>query len=541
MKNDELLFKLVHNKKILFILPNFIYLINILNSYNTNSNVQNILEVSGKVCLEVFGCFFVITLFLYPFLKKALKNRQKTFLVLSFACCFYFYKFSLIQFLILIVVILSLTLLLLKIRSFNFDYIVGILIFIISFIFIMIGGKSVYNFVVNSYSLKVYKTNNKIAVDNSKKSPNIYYIHCDGMLGISAMLKYFQYDDTYFIDYLDNNNFYLNKDASFINGHKTQRSLVALFNPHYYDKVFRKYLDDIEGYYYGKKINLKYNVDYKEINENRFDSELFRAFEKKGYTTIGIGEFNQYTSLDTDYYYDYYVPTSESIHLVDGKEGLRLIKKSDNKKLMSYYVEYQRFRTLTSYSMLYDITNNINFLKYKNIDYKSFDSSKYSYIDNSQYWPAKAILKGLDESINSFDGNKLIFVDYNLNHLGLTFDKYGNRLNENDSGNLNYYEGNYVYSTYLLVDMLRFIKDNDKDAIIIIQGDHGIHMLENEYLEKRFSIGASGVKDIRNSVISAMYIPDKYRNGDEKYLSNPLNISRYLVNSYVYKDYDYIK
>ena len=47
--------------------------------------------------------------------------------------------------------------------------------------------------------------------------------------------------------------------------------------------------------------------------------------------------------------------------------------------------------------------------------------------------------------------------------------------------------------------------------------------------------------EIRNSVISAIYIPDKYKNGDEEYLDNPFNISRYIVNNYVGNNYEYLK
>ena len=36
------------------------------------------------------------------------------------------------------------------------------------------------------------------------------------------------------------------------------------------------------------------------------------------------------------------------------------------------------------------------------------------------------------------------------------------------------------------------------------------------------------VLDIRNSTITAISIPDEFKNGDEDYLNNPLNISRYL-------------
>ena len=41
--------------------------------------------------------------------------------------------------------------------------------------------------------------------------------------------------------------------------------------------------------------------------------------------------------------------------------------------------------------------------------------------------------------------------------------------------------------------------------------------------------------------MNAVYIPEKYQNGDEKYLSNPLNISRYLVNNFVGDNYTYLE
>ena len=116
----------------------------------------------------------------------------------------------------------------------------------------------------------------------------------------------------------------------------------------------------------------------------------------------------------------------------------------------------------------------------------------------------------------------------------------GNEINEIYGLNTNFYLGNYIYSNKLLIELLEYIRDNDEDAVIIVQSDHGIHLLEDEEIMAQLSITKEEVQDIRNSVISAFYIPQEYRNGDEDYLDNPLNISRYLVNNYVGENYEYM-
>lgn len=539
MKNDDLLFKLSHNKCLLFIVPNLIYVSMLLYYYNSNSSYDNMLEVSFREVILLLVIFFVITCFIYFLLSKVFKNKQKVFCVMLFIVCFYFFKFTLIQFLLFIVFILILIIDFKKIIRFKLDSIVVIAFFIIFVFFSFSFVSAVYNFSVSIIKSRSYNNKIEFKVNDDKDSPNIYYIHCDGMMGISAMKKYFYYNNTYFTNYLKDNDYYINEDASIINGHKTQRSLVSLFNPNYYDKFYKKYLSDLENVYLGKSKDTSFNVGYYELEDKRLDNELFRALKKKDYTTVGIGEYNQYTSLDTDYYYDYYIHDSDWKHIVDGREGLRYIENSNSDLKKISYVHFIHSKSLSSSTMFYNLIDDLNYLDYRDVDYNDFDTSEYEYIDNSIYWPAKAILKSLDESMN-IDNKKFVFIDYNLNHLYLTFDIYGNRLRDNDRVNLNYYDDNYIYSTYLLVDILKIIKNNDSDSVVILEGDHGIHMLDDKYIMGMFSVDELGLQEIRNSVISAIYIPDKYRNGDEEYLDNPLNISRYIVNSYVGDNYEYL-
>ena len=538
MNQKELLKKITHNKVLLFIVPNLIYMIRFLYTYNCNFNLDHMNESLFSEVILASVIFFIITLIFYLIIKIFIKDRQKIFCILCFICCFYFTKFGLIDFLCFILFIFILIFDFKKIIKFQLDNVVYVICFMVVFLF----G---YHFVIGCYHLgyslmisKSYSNDKEVIVDDSKESPNIYWIHCDAMMSMDSMSEYFHYYDGYLEKYLEDNNYFINNGASMVVGHHTSTALVALFNPSYYDLFFKDYLNDLEDDFIENSVRPSSIVGYEKLKDKRFNNEVFNALEEKGYVTYAVSQFDQYSSLSVDYYYDYFYGLAFN-HFDDGKDEFREIKNNNHFRL-SLMSDFTHLRSLLDNTMLYELVKNINFLDYDIVDYKSFDSSDYEFIDKTDYWVAKAILKGLDMSMES-DNNKFVFVDYNLAHLPLVYDIYGNKIDINNEYNLNYYLGNYIYSSYLLVDMLEFIKNNDDNAIIVVQGDHGIHMLEDEYLMEYFNVDMEGVMDIRNSVISAIYIPDKYKNGDEEYLTNPLNISRYLINNYVGENYDYIK
>lgn len=393
--------------------------------------------------------------------------------------------------------------------------------------------------VINS---RGYDNEIDINVDEELNTPNIYYIHCDAMMGVSAMDKYFNYENTYLSNYFGNNGYYLNEDANLVTGHSTQKSLVALFNPNYYDEFYKDYVFDLEETYLGNKKKTDFVVDYYELESKRLNNELFKALEEKGYDTVAIAEYNSYTSLDVDYYYDYFYYDDHVRYIEEDRDEFRVLGDNSDLKLLSY-IRFVHSKPLVTRTMLSEVVRDINFLNYEMVDYDSFDSNDQKYInramDDNNFWLSKAILKGLDLSFNT-DNNRFVFVDFRLAHEPYTFSFNGSIIDDAYKYNLDVYLENYIYSSYLLVETLEFIKNNDEDAVIIVQGDHGIHTKTEEELMYFFNTDIEGVQEIRNSVISAMYIPDKYKNGDEEYLSNPLNISRYLVNNYVGDNYDYI-
>ena len=85
------------------------------------------------------------------------------------------------------------------------------------------------------------------------------------------------------------------------------------------------------------------------------------------------------------------------------------------------------------------------------------------------------------------------------------------------------------------------ILEVDPDAVIVIQADHGLHGNTEEDFKKAFGPDADPI-ELWNSTMSAIRVPEKFRTGEEHYaMENPLNISRYLVNSFVGRNYDYLE
>ena len=136
--------------------------------------------------------------------------------------------------------------------------------------------------------------------------------------------------------------------------------------------------------------------------------------------------------------------------------------------------------------------------------------------------------------------NKFVFVDFDLNHLYISFDKDGKEIEEYDNFK-DSYRDNYTYISYLLTDLVQYIKDNDNNSIIVLQSDHGIHILDCNELKELLNVEDRDCYDIRNSMFSSIYVPDGFKNDNEDVLSNPLNISRYLINNYVGENYKYLK
>lgn len=102
------------------------------------------------------------------------------------------------------------------------------------------------------------------------------------------------------------------------------------------------------------------------------------------------------------------------------------------------------------------------------------------------------------------------------------------------------YYPQHMYCAKVLLNMIDMILEADPDAVIVIQADHGLHGNVEEDFKAAFGEDADTL-ELWNSTMSTIRVPEMYRTGEEHYATeNPLNISRYLVNSFVGKNYEYL-
>ena len=527
-----------NNKVLLFLIPNLICFYSLFYFYN-----QNFRLVLAVLFSEVLiGCFIylVINTVIYYLLNKILKNKQKVFLVMCIISLFYSKKMKLVTFFKFISFIIVLIFIVKKFIKFTLDNIVGLISFITIILFSFTFINSLYNVFYLIVKSKDYTYEIDFKTDNTKNKPNIYWIHCDGMMNLNDMKKYFKVDLNYLGNYFDNNNYFYNNDAKLVAGHSTIRSLAALFNPDYYDNFYKDYLMDLEKVYLKEKKNTNFIVNYYELEEKRLNNELFQALGEQGYETIAIADYSPYSALYTDKFYDFYYYSDDGIGFHTPKEELRYINMENNSKFrLNSYIYFNHTRLLFYNTILYPLMENINYLDYNSLNYDDMNFDDYPYTKMTKYWNSKAIFKSIEDS---YDNNKsqFTFIDYKLAHFPLFFTKYGDLLKKEDGYNLSYYVGNYIYAFNILTEMLDYIKTVDEDAVIIVQADHGIHVYEDWDLMNQLNINEIGLQEVRNSVINAVYVPYKYRNGDEDVLNEPLNISRYIVNNFVGDNYEYL-
>lgn len=522
------------NDKVLFLIPNFLYFSLFCYFYNEAYNGFGIsLDVLFRDIIFISFVYFVIFTIIHFLLKRKLSSLSIFFIkVILILLSFNFINASKIVF-----VVLFLIYLLVIVQKEMFQKMVALLFsYIICFMVIMYVPTAIFNVVSLTMQMKSSDISKEFLLEKKNDIPNVYWIHCDGMISLDTASKYFDFDNKEIIKYLEDGEFYYN-NTIFNNGGNTALSLVALYNPEYYDNFFKEYLDSYSLAFVDSKANLPYLVSYDDLVSRRQNNELFNALALKKYKFSAITQFNAYSSFYADYmlsYYDY----------LDEIDKLHYAKKKDNSDfVLNIQSDITRMNSLFDLTVFGSLFKNMDFRKYELLDVNDFDYSKNSIINDTDYWYARAILKGLNV-VDIENENKLFtFIDLTLNHAPWLYDENGKKVNNDLTGeSVTNYIDNYKHSTDLIMEIVDYIKSMDSDAIIVLQGDHGIHTVDANYLKNHFDCPDYKCSvELRNSTFNAIYIPKKYINGDEKYLDNPLNISRYLVNNIVGHNYEYIE
>ena len=380
-------------------------------------------------------------------------------------------------------------------------------------------------------------------VDDSLDHPNIYWIHAESMVDETVLEKYWGEDTFGFTEKLEERGFYVNHEGYVYGSQHTTYILPSLFSPTFYDANIGSYP---KTWYETRTAPSSALCRDVMLNNHEF----INAFDAAGYETVSIirpSELkwvlspsqiiyyyeqegisigrnpNDVTPLDEVFYYD-----------LEQEEG---------------FVQYSAYpiSVLMSYLHIYENSHN----QYKKfypdeiaVDYVS-DEYKLQILPGS-YWLSvlcnSNYIDAVSYSLDYTDSPSMTIIYGDFAH-SLIFDEYGNRQTDIFDYHLQKYYEQYLYSERLLLYLVDSILENDKDAIIIIQGDHGPHTTVGDSVEELREVFGDDVNpsEFWNNLLSAVRIPEQYQTEDyPEAVQNPRNIVRYLVNSYVGENYEYI-
>ena len=341
-------------------------------------------------------------------------------------------------------------------------------------------------------------------VESRLPKPDIYWIHCDGMLGFDAFRKFFRDEQRSFRDFLAGNDFIINGHAEFEAAHRTACAIPILMCPKLYDltlaELFSTHENAIQVWLHMNRYG--YFLGWYRV----YDNELYMAFEKRGY------EIHIVPDMPNAYIYSF--------------RG----KKWDPAKLADIFQLENFVRSV--FDRMADLLPLVVDLQ----NVAAPGKSAFKTGNGDSHIAQQYDIQGELASVCGKKTPKLVVIFQDQTHGPYLYDEDG-RFHES----IGYagetdpmaYPPQHKYTVKQIQKHIEAILKNDPDAVIVIQGDHGLHTSSPEEFRRCFGKECRPT-ELWNSVISAIRIPPSLRKGDENVmLETPLNISRYLINHYV--------
>ena len=372
--------------------------------------------------------------------------------------------------------------------------------------------------------------------DNDLPTPNVYWILCDGMLGFDAFEQYYGDAQDELASELTERGFEINRSAMLESGHVTRIAVPALMCPEFYDNYLADILSNHET---AMELRKSSNAN---LFSSRYYNETINAFDNRGYTTItmALDEFDIFFPT-TDYFY--YLAS----HFTSDAKFAELpyyVMKSDindpsyfQRRFYSQYLGYVFLGGFPIHIFDYLYGENVTHHMLSSSTDRSTDILLTGSLEARRY---SVLINSLYDTLYEKDinGPKFVIVHDLMAHCPICFDEQGNLVDNIDT--FSAYAEHHRYAANVLLEIVDLILEADPDAVIILQADHGLHTATEEAIIKAFG-STDAVLDIWNNVFCAIRIPDQFQAEDEQYvMENPLNISRYLINSYVGPNYSYI-
>ena len=404
-----------------------------------------------------------------------------------------------------------------------------------------------------------YEIKTEFNIVSDLHKPNIYWLHMDAMMGFDAVEHYFNDPQTALKNDLLERGFIINKSARLEAGY-TRIAMAAMLSPVFYDSYLAGEFAraaKFAGFYYGNSIITSMTKKGFSLDDIYPQIELLKAFSDAGYLNIGNSAM-VFTNVSINV--DMMVDDAVTTYTVISREALVTFNKFVNFK-----------NIITDASVLSVIKPKIDemFEKEKPISndqpLPAYQETVNRYLSGSDVdWNMDRYVRDMKYTA-SIQTPHFYYISNLTAHVGLfgtvigkvtykkpvghTFflDEYGRYYKErqDDPLDVHLYLPQHKYAVKEMMAQIDTVIENDPDAVIIIQGDHGIHAHGIDYSPSGFkSMSARGYnteeqKKLHFSVISAVRIPPQY--GKLSQPLDPLDIGRYLVNNFVGKgNYDYL-
>jgi len=422
-------------------------------------------------------------------------------------------------------------------------------------VFFVISAVSTLSITIMGFNAEKPEFKKNFYTDYSiSEQPNVYWIHCDGMLNFSTVEKYFGDSQDAFREELRSRGFTINEIANFEANRSTTVAVPALFCPDFYDHYLSDMIRDPSSDH--RALTLKSQA---VLREARLNNETISAFTAKGYEINTVALIDQYFFPTTDAFY-FPLDTDGCGHFtkcigllypyklakqprLTEVQAMECINRSEVNTFMLTF-----FRPGASLFGLKKMAPEDLFASYStsaevmspvltNAELSALFMNGDASVSHAYFAQALArILNEAPEDRPQF--NLLMSI---LFHDPYIFDENGMLMENSSPGDAKNYYKQHVYGSMVLINMIDMILLKDPDAVIILQADHGLNAHYEWELDRSFGEGNYDLLELGNSTMSAIRIPERYQNGKEGYaIQNPLNISRYLINSYVGKNYDYL-
>jgi hypothetical protein len=403
-----------------------------------------------------------------------------------------------------------------------------------------------------------YKIKTEFNVDPNLPHPNIYWLHMDGMIGFDAVERYFNDPQTELKNNLTERGFVINRSARLEAGY-THVAIPAMTSPVFYDSYLASEFVRVAKLTRGHR---EYSIN-TYITKNGFSLyddiypkiEILKAFSDAGYINIGndisqnekmdiwIDGYNINTRLDINREADNaYNLLNEFKELIINASALTIFKPKideifENKRLTAITQPLPAYQeTVDKYVTGYSdfnssMVNVIKAMKYV----ASIKTTHFVYFFNSTL---HAISYGtvVGEVVYKEPVGWIFYLDENGNYYREPLD---------DPLDVHLYLPQHKYTVKQMIAQIDVIIENDPNAVILLQADHGIHCYGNKNFPFDFeAMSARGYNledqlNLNLHVMSAVRIPPQY--GKLSQSLDPLDIARYLVNNFVGKgNYDYL-